>query len=140
MGSGWFQSPYATLINFINDSLKKIQHLIIESRLYPLHDLSIKNMSNQIKSDDVIFNFFKQVCDEKNDPKCVELGNSWIKAMETNLTNMVNNLDDSDKIKHKENINNNHQHLNSLKGKTASEWREYATQCMVEILNHKKKS
>ena len=27
-------------------------------------------------------------------------------------------------------------HLNSLKNKTSSEWREYATQCMIEIMNH----
>ena len=94
-------------------------------------------MKKEIKSDDVIFNFFKQVCDEENDTKCVELGNSWIKAMETNLINMENNLEDPDRIKHKENIDSNKKHLNSLKGKTASEWREYATQCMIEILDHK---
>jgi len=97
-------------------------------------------MSTQIKSDDVIFNFFKQICDEKNDEKCVELGNNWIKAMETNLTNIEKNLETSDQIKHKENIDKNKKHLDSLKGKTASEWREYATQCMVEILDHKAKS
>jgi hypothetical protein len=45
-------------------------------------------MKKDIKADDVIFNFFKQICDEKNDDKCVELGNSWINAMETNLVNM----------------------------------------------------
>jgi len=45
-------------------------------------------MSKEIKADDVIFNFFKQICDEKDDVKCVELGNSWINAMKTNLTNM----------------------------------------------------
>ena len=94
-------------------------------------------MSNHIKSDDVIFNFFKQICDEKDDNKCIELGNGWITAMETNLTNMELNLDDYDKIKHKENIKNNKQHLDNLKGKNANEWREYATLCMVEILDHK---
>ena len=97
-------------------------------------------MSNQIKSDDVIFNFFKQICDEKDDVKCVSLGNSWISAMETNLANIETNLDDNDKNKHKENIDSNKQHLNSLKGKTAFEWREYATKCMIEILEHKTKS
>ena len=97
-------------------------------------------MSKEIKADDVIFNFFKQICDEKNDDKCVELGNSWINAMETNLGNMEKNLEEADKIKHQENINNNKQHLNSLKDKSASQWREYATQCMVEILDHKTKS
>lgn len=97
-------------------------------------------MSKEIKSDDVIFNFFKQICDEKNDNKCVELGNSWISAMETNLSNIEVNLEEADKIKHKENIENNKQHLNSLKGKKAEEWREYATQCMVEILDNKNKS
>ena len=96
-------------------------------------------MSNQIKSDDIIFNFFKQICDEGNDSKCVELGNNWIVAMETNLTNMEKNLEETDKIKHKDNIDNNKKHLNSLKGKTASEWRQYATQCMIEILDHKMK-
>tara|TARA_B110001452_G_scaffold247303_1_gene233264 strand:+ start:396 stop:683 length:288 start_codon:yes stop_codon:yes gene_type:complete len=95
-------------------------------------------MKKEIKVDDVIFNFFKQICDEKSDDKCVELGNSWITAMETNLANMEKNLEESDKIKHKENINNNRQHLNSLKKKTAGEWREYAAQCMVEILDNKK--
>ena len=95
-------------------------------------------MSKEIKADDVIFNFFKQICDEKNDDKCVELGNNWVAAMENNLANMEKNLDEADKIKHKENINNNKQHLNSLKGKNVGEWREYATQCMVEILDNKK--
>ena len=94
-------------------------------------------MSTQMKSDDVIFKFFKEICDEKNDEKCVELGNNWIKAMEKNLDTMQSNLGESDKIKHKKNIESNKQHLNSLKDKTASEWREYATQCMVEIIDHK---
>jgi hypothetical protein len=97
-------------------------------------------MSKEIKTDDVIFNFFKQVCDEKDDVKCVELGNSWISAMETNLTNMEKNLEETDKVKYQESINSNKQQLDSLKGKSANEWREYATQCMVEILDHKTKS
>ena len=97
-------------------------------------------MSKEIKADDVIFNFFKQICDEKNDVKCVELGNSWINAMKTNLTNMEKNLEKTDKVKYQESINSNKQQLDSLKGKSASEWREYATQCMVEILDHKTKS
>ena len=97
-------------------------------------------MKKEINSDDVIFNFFKQICDEKNDDKCVKLGNNWIAAMENNLANMEANLDEADKIKHKENIENNKNHLNSLKGKNAEEWREYATQCMVEILDNKSKS
>ena len=97
-------------------------------------------MNKEIKADDVIFNFFKQICDEKNNNKCVDLGNSWINAMETNLTNMEKNLEEMDKAKHQENINSNKQHLNSLKAKTAIEWREYATQCMIEILDHKTKS
>ena len=58
-------------------------------------------MANSIKTDDVIFNFFKQICDEKNDQKCIELGDNWISAMEMNLTNMESNLDEKDKIKHK---------------------------------------
>mgnify|MGYP001501354883 CR=1 FL=1 len=94
-------------------------------------------MSNSVKTDDVIFNFFKQICDEKNDKKCVELGNNWIKAMETNLSSMEANLDEKDKIKHKDDIQSNRNHLNSLKGKTSSEWREYATECMVEIMDNK---
>ena len=94
-------------------------------------------MSNSVKTDDVIFNFFKQICDEKDDQKCVELGNSWIKAMETNLASMEENLDEKDKIKHKEDIQNNRNHLSSLKIKDSSEWREYATKCMVEIMDNK---
>jgi len=96
-----------------------------------------KIMSKEIKADDVIFNFFKQICDEKNDVKCIDLGNSWIKAMETNLSSIEANLDENDKTKHQENIKNNKSHLNSLKGKNAIEWREYATLCMVEILDNK---
>ena len=95
-------------------------------------------MQKEVKADDVIFNFFKQICDEKDDNKCVKLGNSWIAAMETNLNNMEKHLDESDKIQHQENINKNRLHLNSLKGKTADKWRDYATQCMVEILDNKK--
>ena len=94
-------------------------------------------MANSIKTDDVIFNFFKQICDEKNDQKCIELGNNWISAMEMNLTNMESNLDEKDKIKHKKDIENNRDHLNNLKGKSSSEWREYATKCMVEIMDNK---
>jgi hypothetical protein len=97
-------------------------------------------MSKEIKADDVIFNFFKQICDEKNDNKCVELGNGWIKAMKTNLTKIEKILDETDKVKHQENIDSNMNHLNNLKDKSAEEWREYATQCMVEILEHKTKS
>ena len=52
-------------------------------------------MNNSVKTDDVIFNFFKQICDEKDELKCVELGNSWIKAMETNLSNMEANFTSS---------------------------------------------
>ena len=75
-------------------------------------------MNNQIKTDDIIFNFFKQICDEKDDKKCIELGNQWINAMELNLNNMEKNLDEKDRIKHKYDIKNNRDHLNSLKGKT----------------------
>ena len=96
-------------------------------------------MGKEIKTDDVIFNFFKQICDEKDDIKCVKLGNKWITAMEANLAKIEDNLEESDKIKYRQNINSNQLHLNSLKDKTASEWREYATQCMVEILDHKDK-
>ena len=95
-------------------------------------------MNKAIKSDDIIFNFFKQICDEKDDQKCVELGNSWINAMEKNLDNMELNLDKADKLKFSEDIRNNRDHLNSLKNKTSLEWRDYATQCMIEILDNKK--
>ena len=94
-------------------------------------------MNNSVKTDDVIFNFFKQICDEKDEHKCVELGNSWIKAMETNLSNMEANLDEKDRIKHKQDIQNNRDHLNGLKGKTSAEWKEYATKCMIEIMDSK---
>ena len=94
-------------------------------------------MNNSVKTDEIIFNFFKQICDEKDEQKCVELGNSWIKAMETNLSTMEKNLDEKDKIKYKEDIQNNRDHLNSLKGKDSSEWREYATKCMIEIMDNK---
>ena len=94
-------------------------------------------MSNSVKTDDIIFNFFKQICDEKDDQKCVELGNNWIKAMETNLASMEANLDEKDKIKHKEDIQNNRNHLDSLKDKSSTEWREYATECMIEIIDNK---
>ena len=96
-------------------------------------------MTKSIKTDGVIFNFFKQICDEKDDNKCVELGNNWINAMQANLNNMEANLDATDKIKYEENIKNNRDHLNSLKGKTSIEWREYATQCMIEIMDNKLK-
>ena len=94
-------------------------------------------MSSSIKTDDVIFNFFKQICDEKDNNKCLELGKNWINAMETNLANMEVNLNGADKLKHKDDIQSNRDHLNSLKNKNPSEWREYATQCMIEIMNHK---
>ena len=94
-------------------------------------------MNNSIKTDDVIFNFFKRICDEKDDKKCVELGNNWINAMETNLAKMEANLKEKDKIKHKNDIQNNRDHLNSLKEKNSSEWREYATKCMIEIMDNK---
>ena len=94
-------------------------------------------MGNSIKTDDVIFNFFKQICDEKDNKKCVELGNNWIDAMEKNLTKMESNLEEVDKKKYKEDIKKNKQHLNSLKNKTSSEWREYATKCMIEIMDNK---
>ena len=94
-------------------------------------------MNTSIKTDDVIFNFFKEICDEKADIKCLELGKNWINAMETNLSNMEKNLNGADKLKYKDDIQSNRDHLNSLKNKNSSEWREYATQCMIEIINQK---
>ena len=95
-------------------------------------------MNNSVKTDDVIFNFFKQICDEKDDQKCIELGNSWIEAMEKNLNNMEQNLNEEDRIKHQKDIQNNRDHLNSLKGKDSFQWREYATKCMIEIMDNKR--
>tara|TARA_B100001057_G_scaffold490509_1_gene578943 strand:- start:612 stop:899 length:288 start_codon:yes stop_codon:yes gene_type:complete len=94
-------------------------------------------MSNSIKTDDIIFNFFKQICDEKDDKRCIQLGVDWIKAMEMNLNNVEANLVEEDKIKHRKDIQNNRSHLNSLKDKNSSEWREYATKCMLEIMDNK---
>ena len=94
-------------------------------------------MNNSIKTDDVIFNFFKQIVDEKDDTKCLELGKNWIHAMEINLASMETNLNGADKLKHKDDIQSNRDHLDSLKIKNSTELREYATQCMIEIMNHK---
>ena len=66
-------------------------------------------------------------------------GIKWIIAMETNLANMEKNLDGADKLKHQDDIQSNRIHLDSLKNKSSSAWREYATQCMIEILDHKNK-
>ena len=96
-------------------------------------------MSDSIKTDDVIFNFFKQICDETDEKKCVDLGNSWITAMETNLDAMEANLSEADILKHKNDIQNNRDHLDSMRGKNSSEWREYATKCMIEIMDNKSK-
>ena len=57
--------------------------------------------------------------------------------METNLDSMEANLSEADILKHKNDIQNNRDHLNSLKNKSSSEWKEYATQCMIEIMEHK---
>ena len=95
-------------------------------------------MKKNIDTDQIIFNYFKQICDEKDDEKCIKLGNSWINAMEKNLDNMESNLDNADRLKFEDDIRNNRDHLNSLKNKTSSEWREYATQCMIEIMDSKK--
>ena len=78
-------------------------------------------MNTSIKTDDVIFNFFKEICDEKDDIKCLELGKNWINAMETNLSNMEKNLNGADKLKYKDDIQSNRDHLNSLKTKNSSE-------------------
>ena len=94
-------------------------------------------MSNSIKTDDVIFSFFKQICDEKDDNKCLELGKNWINAMESNLASLEANLNGAEKLKHKDDIQSNRNHLNKLKNKSSSEWREYATQCMIEIMDNK---
>ena len=74
-------------------------------------------MNTSIKTDDVIFNFFKEICDEKDDVKCLEIGKNWINAMETNLSNMEKNLNGADKLKYKDDIQSNRDHLNSLKNK-----------------------
>ena len=95
-------------------------------------------MSNEMKNDDVIFNYFKLICDKKDDIKCVALGNDWITAMENNILSMEKSLNEVHKLKYSEDINNNKQYLENLKIKSASEWREYATQCMGEIVDNKK--
>ena len=94
-------------------------------------------MTTTVKTNDVIFNFFKQICDEEDDQKCVELANNWINAMETSLSTMEANLNGADKLKHKDDIQSNRDHLKGLKNKNSSEWRDYATQCMIEIMSHK---
>jgi len=98
----------------------------------------VDKMSADMKNYDVIFNYFKLICDEKDDIKCVVLGNEWITAMENNILSMEKSLNEVDKLKYSEDINNNKQYLENLKIKSASEWREYATQCMVEIVDNKK--
>ena len=45
-----------------------------------------------------------------------------------------------DKIKHEKDIEFNRNHLNSLKNNNSSEWREYATKCMIEIMDNKTKT
>ena len=96
-------------------------------------------MNKKMNSEDIIYNFFKQICDEKDDAKCIALGKTWIEAMLTNLVKMKENLEESDKIKHEKDIEKNRQHLANLKDKTSEEWRDYATLCMVEIMENKKK-
>ena len=91
-------------------------------------------MNTSIKTDDVIFNFFKEICDEKDDVKCLELGKNWINAMETNLSNMEKNLNGADKLKHKDDIQSNRDHLNSLKNKTSSESVSYTHLTLPTIL------
>ena len=46
-----------------------------------LLDHATSSMNTAIKTDDVIFNFFKQISDEKDDQKCVELGKEWILSL-----------------------------------------------------------
>ena len=58
-------------------------------------------MSNSVKTDDVIFNFFKQICDEKDDQKCVELGNNWIKAMDYHHLLIIKNFGMKVKVRNK---------------------------------------
>ena len=65
----------------------------------------------------------KQKTNDKVDERWTELG----------LSEIENNLNGADYIKHKDDIQSNRNHLNSLKNKSSSEWREYATQCMIEI-------
>ena len=81
-------------------------------------------MKTEIKFDDIIFNFFKQICDEKDDIKCVKLRKNWIHAMETNIANIEVNLDEDDLIKHKEGIQKNKEHLNSLRKTQGTLWDE----------------
>ena len=50
---------------------------------------------------------------------------------------MEENLNVADKLNHHEDIQINRDHFNSLKSKNSAEVREYATQCMIDIINHK---
>ena len=94
-------------------------------------------MNKQLKPDDIIFDFFKQICDEKDDVKCVNLGKTWIQAMETNLVSIETKLQETDKIKHEQDIKKNKEYLNNLKNNTSLEWRDFAKKCMIEILDNK---
>ena len=64
-----------------------------------------------------------------------------MKSLEVLYTVLIlidkSNLDEKEKIIHIKNIQNNRDHLKSLKGKNSSEWREYATKCMIEIMDNK---
>jgi len=64
---------------------------------------------------------------EKTDEHCI-IFSQWHDLLET-----------VGKILNENNIKNNRDHLNSLKNKNSSEWREYATQCMAEIMDNKTK-
>ena len=63
-----------------------------------------------------------------------------MKVSKKDAQDLISNLKEDDKIRYKEDIKKNREHLNSLKNKTSIEWREYATQCMIEIIENKKQS
>ena len=90
-------------------------------------------MKNSVKTDDVIFNFFKQICDEKNDEKCVELGKNWISAMEMNLKNMESNLDETDKLKPGDLLMmDNHRLLHGRTEYNANEGNRFLQGCYID--------
>ena len=65
--------------------------------------------------------------DQREDGKFEVLDIKLDNRKTKNLEYIEAKLDGEEKTKHKVDIQNNKDHLNSLKGKNSSEWREYAT-------------
>lgn len=60
--------------------------------------------------------------------------------MKINLSKLEEKLRSTDKLKHKDNIQSNRDHLRSLKNKTSIKWKDYVTRYMIDILNSKRKN